>query len=214
LSSFSFLEGIYRKITENMATAFRRIGIRNVQDAALFLVTDWQNLRGMNNCMLYGTGIWGANSSGGDEGSPYNASLPYNTTDILTGTSIASAPATSFQENGEVATNTDAPPSRGYVYVTYGNADGASAQRVFQSQSVTEKNVQTWKSYITDGSMWIGDTPARRLFWSNSGLTAAFTIRSMTNISALSNPFSPNVAGSNFGEVYGEAVSFLPPPGP
>lgn len=204
-----------------MATTFRKIGIRNVQDAATFLVTDWQNLRGMNNCLLYGVGIFGANSSGGAGGSPYNTNLGYNTTDSLTGTSVSTASSSSFQTNGEVAASTNISPTRGYVYVAYGEADGATAQRVFQSPLINAagKNTQTWKSYVADGAMWIGDTPSRRLFWANSGsITSVLDIQSMANINTNPTPLSPNTAGSNFSTTYLESLvaqgSPVPSPGP
>jgi len=198
-----------------MATSFRRIGITSVESAALFLVSDWQNLRGMNNCLLYGVGIFGANSSGGAAGSPYNANLAYNTSDFLTGTNVGSAPVSSFQANGAVASVTNAPPTRGYVYVAYGNADGASAQRVFRNSTITQQNLQTWKSYVADGAMWIGDTPSRRLFWQNNGTaTSALDIQSMANISLSPNPVNPNVVGSNFSSTYNEGLIFTPSPTP
>jgi hypothetical protein len=199
-----------------MATTFRRIGIRNVADAALFLISDWQNLRGMNNCLLYGVGIFGANASGGVGGSPYNTSLSYNTTDSLTGTLLNIAPSSSFQANGELPVSTNFTPTKGYVYVAYGNADGASAQRVFQNSAISQQNPQTWKSYVADGAMWIGDTPTRRLFWQNNGTaTSTLDIQSMANISLSPNPSNPNVVGSNFSGTYQETEQlFAPPPAP
>jgi hypothetical protein len=195
-----------------MAMNHRRIGIRSTADAGLFLITDWVNLSGMNNCLMYGVGCWGANSAGGANASPYNSNIAYNVNDSLSGTSVGVAAPSTFQANGAVLTSSDFSPSRGYVFVMYGNADGASAQRVFQNSGAVE-NTQTWKSYVAHNAMWVGDTPTKRLFFVNGSITAqALDITTMGDIAVPSVPGSPNAVGTNFGTTYTETQSVAPPP--
>jgi hypothetical protein len=185
-------------------------------DAGLFLVSDWVNLSGMNNCLMYGVGCWGANSAGGANASPYNASIAYSTTDGLSGTAVTNAPASSFQDNGELVTASNNPPTLGYIYVPFGNADGASAQRVFQVGGVTE-NTQTWKSYIAHNAMWVGDTPEKRLFFRNSGgaVAQALDLASMGNLSTSPTPSnSVAIVGTNFASTYTEGIAASPTPTP
>ena len=196
-----------------MAMNHKLIGIRSSADAGLFLVSDWVNFSGMNNCLMYGVGCWAANSAGGANASPYNTSIAYSTTDSLTTTSVSSASAAAFQANGEVATSTTKSPSRGYVYVMYGNADGASAQRVFQVGGVTE-NVQTWKSYVAHNAMWVGDTPTKRLFFNNSGgaVAQALDLTSMGSIFVSPSPGNPTIVGTNTATTYNESIGASQPP--
>jgi hypothetical protein len=196
-----------------MAMNHRRIGIRSTADAGLFLISDWVNLSGMNNCLMYGVGCWAANSAGGANASPYNTFISYNDTDTITGGSVSTAASSAFQANGEVAASTTKSPSRGYVFVMYGNADGASAQRVFQASGVTE-NTQTWKSYIAHNAMWVGDTPTKRMFFNNNGLATAQSLEltTMGSIALPSVPNSPNIVGTNFATTYTETVSQSQPP--
>ena len=189
----------------------RRIGIRSSADAALFLVSDWVNLSGMNNSLMYGVGCWGANSSGGADASPYNSDIIYGgAEDDISNVVVTNAPSSSFQENGDINFSTARPPTYGYVFVTYGNAIGASAQRVFQAGSFTTEigtqNIQTWKSYIDHNSMWIGDTPSKRLFFYNDGSNVSKLQDLTTNgdINETSNPTNPLIVGTNFSSQYTE----------
>jgi hypothetical protein len=154
-----------------------KMGVLDVSYVYTFLRTDWINYQGMNNVLLYDSGIYGQSGNATPIRSTTTVTSSTTSKDFLDDSvSNGTFTGASFTENGQIisSSQSDNPPSGGYIYIvrTIGN-DGWSnnAIRPFAFPGSSQNN-----SFVSPGAMWIGDTPKRRGIWLSQNATPSTTI--------------------------------------
>ena len=192
-------------------TSTSRYGVRDVIDVQTFLTTEWVNYNGMNNMLLYASGVYGQVG----KGAPYAGTNIMNTSPSVQDTILNIANGTinssEFQANGELAATTKINPTVGELFiVSVMGAQGASvlANRPFQFTSVTVANQKrsSWGSFIGIGAMWIGDTPKKRAIWATGAVNNGNTFSGLAGF-----PFPTGAPRSPGGNPYTEQGNATPP---
>jgi hypothetical protein len=171
------------------------------------LKTEWINYNGMNNVLLYASGVYQQAGSS----APYTGNNTVgSSTDSINGTAVNTVSAAQWAANGEVSATSLRAPTVGLYFIVnaLGTGDNADVTGVFQFPSVPEGNRRksSYNSYMAIGAMWIGDTPwKRQVFY--GGTSTENTLIGRAN---LSNPLtgSPLIAGT--GSSYTESISANP----
>jgi hypothetical protein len=180
--------------------AVQPYGVRNATDVLSFLANEWLDYRGMNNCLLYGLGVWQSNSGGNN--APYLGNVTLGATDSITGTAEAAISATEWKANGVLATTTNSSPTVGRIWIvnSVGNGLDAGADSILNFKTgPTDTNAvtSTWKSTIGVGAMWIGDTPAKRSIWAGAGVGSTSYDNTFSGKTLLPSPTgNPRIPGT------------------
>lgn len=194
-----------------LPSTVQRYGVRNATDVVSFLTNEWLDRRGMNNCLLYGIGVWQNNAAGNT--APFSTPLTVNATDSITGTVEASVSTTEWKANGVLPATTSLSPTLGSIWMINGKGTGGAdwqSQRLFSTGADTSWVQSSWKSYIDIGAMWIGDTPAKRCVWSGAGAASAEYPVTLSGRSGTAIPTGlPMIPGTS--TTYTETTSASPP---
>jgi hypothetical protein len=192
------------------SNAVQRYGIRAstaTTDISNFLKTEWINYNGMNNVLLYASGVYQQAGSS----APYTGNNTVgSSTDSINGTTVNTVSAAQWAANGEVSATSLRAPTVGLYFIVNALGTGANADvtGVFQFPSVPEGNRRksSYNSYMAIGAMWIGDTPWKRQVL-YGGTSTENTLIGRAN---LPNPLtgSPLIAGT--GSSYTETISQNP----
>lgn len=190
------------------ATSTSRYGVRNDADVQEFLTTEWVNYNGMNNMLLYASGVYGQVG----KGAPYTGSNVMSTTsvDTITGVANGTISSSEFQANGVLASTTSISPTVGELFVvSVMGAQGSSvlANRPFQfTSTVGNQKRSSWASYIGVGAMWIGDTPKKRAIWASGAINNGNTFSGRAGF-----PFPAGAPRAIGGGSYSEQGNATPP---
>jgi hypothetical protein len=181
--------------------AVQPYGVRNATDVTSFLANEWLDKRGMNNCLLYGLGVWQSNSGGSD--APYSGNVTLGATDSISGAAEAAISTSEWTANGALATTTNLSPTLGRIWIvnSIGSGLDAGADSILNFKTTpadTNAVKSTWKSTIGVGAMWIGDTPAKRCVWSGAGVGSTSYGNTFSGKTLLPPPTgNPMIPGSN-----------------
>jgi hypothetical protein len=190
-------------------SAVERLGVQNMGDVFTFLFTEWVNYNGMNNSLLYDSGVYGQVGSFPPlrPTATIQVTNAVSSTDKISGQSNSTYNASSYTDNGALPSTSGKSPTFGEIFIT--NKLGTDGWSSYARQPFTvigSYSIRRHNSYIAPGSMWIGDTAVKRAIWMVEDGSYGTTIASISKLPWPSS--SPSRVGS--GALYPESNSIYP----